>query len=388
MKLVAAMSGGVDSAVACARAVAAGHDVTAVHMALNRAAGTLRQGSRGCCTIEDAMDARRAAAKIGVPFYVWDLSERFHDEVVADFINEYAAGRTPNPCMRCNEKIKFQALLKKAVSLGFDGIVTGHYARVHNGPEGPRLLRARERAKDQSYVLAVLNGEELARCVFPLGETESKKEVRAEAERLGLGVHEKPDSYDICFIPEGDTRDWLHEHISQEPGAIVDESGVRLGTHDGARGYTIGQRRGLGLKVAPPDGKPRYVLAIRPVSNEVVVGSAAGLLVDTMLGARYSVAGDPGFSLLNPFTCLVQVRAHGEAVPATAVLREIPFDERESGEACRPGASHEFSVRLSCGQSLQGVAPGQTCAIYVGEAVVAQFTIDRAFNSVTAGVSA
>ena len=169
------MSGGVDSAVAAARAVEAGHDVVGVHLALSRMPGTLRTGSRGCCTVEDAMDARRAADLIGIPFYVWDFSERFALDVVDDFVAEYAAGRTPNPCMRCNERIKFAALLEKALALGFDAVCTGHYAEVVTTDAGDRELhRASAGAKDQSYVLGVLTAEQIAHAVFPLGTTPSK----------------------------------------------------------------------------------------------------------------------------------------------------------------------------------------------------------------------
>src|SRR3954465_2403632 len=174
MRILAAMSGGVDSAVAAARAVEAGHDVVGVHLALSRAGGTLRTGSRGCCTIEDSMDARRAADKLGIPFYVWDFSERFTAAVVDDFISEYSAGRTPNPCMRCNEKIKFAALLEKALALGFDAVATGHYANIvtvagEDGAGHRELHRAADWAKDQSYVLGVLTAEQLAHAMFPLG---------------------------------------------------------------------------------------------------------------------------------------------------------------------------------------------------------------------------
>ncbi|MBU3994782.1 MAG: tRNA 2-thiouridine(34) synthase MnmA, partial [Actinobacteria bacterium] len=209
MKILAAMSGGVDSAVAAARAVEAGHEVVGVHLALSRMPGTLRTGSRGCCTIEDSMDARRAANLLGIPFYVWDFSERFKEDVVDDFVAEYAAGRTPNPCLRCNEKIKFQALLDKAIALGFEAVATGHYATLLDTPTGRELHRASAWAKDQSYVLGVLTEEQLAHCYFPLGDTPSKQLIRREAEERGLQVAQKPDSHDICFIPDGDTRGWL-----------------------------------------------------------------------------------------------------------------------------------------------------------------------------------
>src|ERR1700760_2623343 len=185
LRVLAAMSGGVDSATAAARAVDAGHEVTGVHLALSSNPSSYRTGARGCCTLEDARDARRAADVIGIPFYVWDMAERFHADVVEDFVAEYEAGRTPNPCVRCNEKIKFSALLDKALALGFDAVCTGHYAQVLPGPDGPELHRAVDEGKDQSYVLAVLTPERLERAVFPLGDTR-KEQVRGEAAGGGL----------------------------------------------------------------------------------------------------------------------------------------------------------------------------------------------------------
>src|SRR6476659_2013287 len=264
MRILAAMSGGVDSAVAAARAVDAGHDVVGVHLALSRAGGTLRAGSRGCCTIEDAMDARRAADRLGIPFYVWDFSERFRDDVIADFVSEYQAGRTPNPCMRCNEKIKFAALLERALELGFDAVCTGHYATLVETGDGLELHRASDNAKDQSYVLGVLTAEQLAHTYFPLGATPSKALVRAEAAERGLTVAQKPDSHDICFIPDGDTRGWLAEKVGAERGDILDRSGNKLGTHEGAHAFTVGQRKARAIGYPSDDGMPRFVLEVQP----------------------------------------------------------------------------------------------------------------------------
>lgn len=376
MKVLAAMSGGVDSAVAAARAVAAGHDVVGVHLALSRMPGTLRTGSRGCCTIEDAMDARRVANLIGIPFYVWDFSERFKEAVVDDFVAEYAAGRTPNPCLRCNEKIKFEALLDKAIALGFDAVATGHYANIIEGPNGKELHRASAQAKDQSYVLGVLTEQQLAHCYFPLGDTPSKELVRAEAAERGIQIAQKPDSYDICFIPDGDTRGWLNEHMHREPGDIVDQAGNIVGKHDGANGYTVGQRRGLQLGRPAPDGNPRYVLSIRPVSNQVVVGPREALAVAQIAGGRMSFTGEPGFDIAEPFRCEVQIRAHGDTVPATAQLVEITPETRT--EQHRADATHELVVTPDA--PLEGVAPGQSAVIYLDTRVLGQFTIDRAIS--------
>jgi tRNA-specific 2-thiouridylase len=366
MRVLAAMSGGVDSAVAAARAVDAGHDVTGVHLALSRAGGTLRAGSRGCCTIEDAMDARRAADRLGIPFYVWDFSERFRDDVIADFVAEYSAGRTPNPCMRCNERIKFAAVLEKALDLGFDAVCTGHYAIMRTGETGAlELHRASDNAKDQSYVLGVLTAEQLAHTLFPLGETPSKALVRAEAEARGLTVAHKPDSHDICFIPDGDTRGWLAEKVGTATGDIVDRTGAVVGTHEGAHAYTVGQRRGLSLGIPAADGKPRFVLEIRPVSNTVVVGPKEALATAEISGDRFTWAG------LAPdereFACHVQIRAHADPVPARADL------------------AHGV-VTVTPDSPLDGVAPGQTAVLYAGTRVLGQFTIDRTVSAVPAPV--
>ena len=378
MKILAAMSGGVDSAVAAARAVDAGHEVIGVHLALSRMPGTLRTGSRGCCTIEDSMDARRVANLLGIPFYVWDLSERFKEDVVDDFISEYAAGRTPNPCMRCNEKIKFEALLDKAIALGFDAVATGHYATLVDGPSGRELHRASAWAKDQSYVLGVLTERQLAHCYFPLGDTPSKELIRKEAAERGIQIAQKPDSHDICFIPDGDTRGWLSEHLERRPGEILDQAGEVVGTHDGANGYTIGQRRGLQLGTPAPDGNPRYVLSIRPVSNQVVVGPKDQLAIGRLAGGRFSWAGEPGFDLAEQFACEVQIRAHADPVPAFARLERISDDART--EQHRPDATHEVIVDIDQDRTdpLLGVAPGQTAVLYIGSRVLGQFTIDRA----------
>lgn len=358
MRVIAAMSGGVDSAVAAARAVEAGHEVVGVHLALARKSGTLRTGSRGCCTIEDANDARRAAAKLEIPFFVWDFSERFQQTVIADFKSEYQAGRTPNPCMRCNEYIKFEAVLERALALGFDAVCTGHYAEIRETEHGLELHRSAESAKDQSYVLSVLTQDQLRHAMFPLGTTASKAAVRAEADRRGLSVANKPDSYDICFIPEGDTRDWLAEFVGSEPGKIVTESGEEVGRHDGYAGFTVGQRRGLALGRPAPNGERRFVLEIRPKTAEVVVGPQQQLAVKQIAGTSFTWCGAPPKVPLAGLDVEVQIRAHAEAVPAKLLLTQ---DE----------------LQLDLPEPIFGVAPGQTAAIYLGTRVLGQTTIER-----------
>ena len=368
MKVLAAMSGGVDSAVAAARAVEAGHEVVGVHLALSRNAGTLRTGSRGCCTIEDSMDAQRAANILGIPYYVWDFSERFKDDVVADFISEYQAGRTPNPCMRCNERIKFAALLEKALALGFDAVCTGHYASLVTDSNGNlELHRSNELAKDQSYVLGVLTAQQLAHSMFPLGATASKADIRREADERGLSVANKPDSYDICFIPEGDTQDWLTEKIGSKPGQIVDESGIVLGDHGGTHEFTIGQRKGLSIGKPAADGKPRYVLEIRPKSNTVVVGSQAALAISKMTGSKYSWCGVAPENIADWTEIHVQVRAHSDAVAgAYRVL--------------------DGQMEIVVNEPIIGVAPGQTAVLYLGTRVLGQTTIEKTVSVVSVGV--
>ncbi|MEY4499191.1 MAG: hypothetical protein RL319_179 [Actinomycetota bacterium] len=358
------MSGGVDSAVAAARAVEAGHEVVGVHLALSRMPGTLRTGSRGCCTIEDSMDAQRAANKLGIPYYVWDFSEKFKEEVVDDFIAEYQAGRTPNPCMRCNERIKFAALLEKALSLGFDAVCTGHYATILTGEDGElELHRSNAYAKDQSYVLGVLTAEELKHAYFPIGASASKDDIRKEAADRGLSVANKPDSYDICFIPEGDTQDWLNDKLGSTPGEIVDRSGNVLGEHPGSHGYTVGQRKGLNIGKPAADGKPRFVLEIRPITNQVVVGPHDALAVTELAGSRLSWCGSAPKNQAEWFTAEVQVRAHADPVPCQAAV-----------------INGELVMKLN--EPLMGVAPGQTAVLYVGTRVLGQTTIDRTVSAV------
>ena len=373
MKVVAAMSGGVDSAVAAARAVDAGHEVTGVHFALSSDPAATRNGSRGCCTLSDARDARRAADAIGIPFYVWDFAERFREDVIDDFLAEYSAGRTPNPCVRCNERIKFAAVLDRALALGFDAVCTGHYARVEPTDDGVRLRRAVDPAKDQSYVLAVLGPEQLRHTILPLGG-HTKTEVRAEAAERGLSVARKPDSHDICFIPDGDTRTWLGNRLGLRTGPIIDAlTGDELGHHNGTHGFTIGQRKGLGLTRPAADGQPRYVVGIDPASNTVTVGPAWMLAADTittsapvwvsataagrLATASASPANDADSAAHPPEGRIyAQIRAHGDPVPASVTATEDALE-----------------VHLV--EPMRAVAPGQTLVLYLDDEVLASATI-------------
>jgi tRNA-uridine 2-sulfurtransferase len=353
VKVLAALSGGVDSSVAAARARAAGHDVVGIHLALSKAPESFRNGARGCCTLEDSRDARRTADILGIPFYVWDLSDQFHRDVIDDFVSEYEAGRTPNPCIRCNERIKFAAVLERSLSLGFDAVCTGHYARIVEGSEGRELHRAVDEGKDQSYVLGGLSPAQLAHSLFPLGDS-LKSDVRREAAQRGLLVAEKPDSHDLCFISDGNTRAYLQATLGRRPGRIVDADGVDLAGHDGAYAYTVGQRRGLSLADAGGDGRPRYVLSIEPVSGTVTVGPRESLQIGTVHAQNLRWCG--ARPAADSFPCLVQVRAHGSRQSAIV----------DHGETA-------VTVRLD--ESISGVAPGQTLVMYEDTRVLGAATV-------------
>jgi tRNA-uridine 2-sulfurtransferase len=273
---------------------------------------------------------------------------------VADFVAEYAVGRTPNPCLRCNEKIKFTAVLDRAVALGFDAVCTGHHARLAAGPGGTRSLRRSvDAAKDQANVLAVLTQAQLARAMFPLGGS-TKQQVRAEAAARGLAVAGKPDSHDVCFIADGDTRGFLRDKLGRAPGDIVDADGTVLGRHDGSYGFTVGQRKGLHIDRPAADGRPRFVLSIEPVSRTVTVGPAEALDVLEI------EASHPVWSGCQPpaeaVDCVVQLRAHGEVHPAVC-------------------ASDGDTLRITLREPARGVAPGQAAVLYDGDTVLGSATI-------------
>lgn len=360
MKVLAALSGGVDSAVAAALAKEAGHEVTAVHMALSSQQATTRCGNRGCCTVEDAVDARYAASILDIPFYVWDMAETFHETVISDFLSEYEQGRTPNPCVRCNEFVKFRELLERGRALGFDAVCTGHYARVEVGEDGEvKLSRAACREKDQSYVVAVMGEESLRQVIFPLADFNSKAEVRAEAEKRGLPMSYKPDSYDICFIPDGDTAGFLRTHLGEARGEIVGEDGEVLGEHSGAYQFTVGQRKGLGITRPAADGKPRYVLKTDIATNKVFVGSA-GLLSVNQIEAEDLVLLAPALhpGLQGETEVEIQYRAHGQQVPAVVSIDTV---------------TRSLTARLPL--PTRAVAAGQSLVVYYQERALAEATI-------------
>jgi tRNA-uridine 2-sulfurtransferase len=348
MKILVAMSGGVDSSLVAALLHEAGHDVTGVTMHLWEGDDEGLHESQ-CCSLEMTEGARRVCRQIGVPYYVWNYQREFRRHVVQYFVDEYARGYTPNPCLACNRDLKFRFLLERAQALGFDALATGHYARVAppEGEHGYRLLRAVDTAKDQSYVLYMLGQGELARVLFPLGDY-TKTEVRAMAAERGLATAYKPESQDICFIPDNDYRRFLRDEIPQtlRSGPIMHVDGQVLGTHNGLPNYTIGQRRGLGLTASTP----LFVTALDTESNTLVVGPQEALERRMLLveGVRSVAGGWPD----EPFECGVQIRAHAHPSPATVAL--LP----------------DGRLRVCFEHGQRAVTPGQAAVLYQGDAVL------------------
>jgi tRNA-specific 2-thiouridylase len=325
MRIVVAMSGGVDSSVAAALLVEQGHDVIGLSMQLYDQSGQAGQtnGHRtfgSCCTIEDLRDARRVAARLRIPHYILNLERQFDEHVVSNFVREYASGRTPIPCAHCNSDLKFSALLDRARAIGADAVATGHYARLgrDEATGGILLKRAADAAKDQSYFLFALTQDQLARALFPVGDR-PKAVVREHARALGLPVADKPDSQEICFIPDDDYAAFVSTHASAIGGAgrIVDEAGRALGGHDGIHRFTVGQRKGLGLG-SVSSGTPLYVLALRPADREVVVGPRASLERTALTASGVNwMAGAPAA----PLRVSAQIRHRHR--PAPCAVRSI-----------------------------------------------------------------
>jgi len=339
MRGLVAMSGGVDSSVAAALMKDSGHEVVGVTLKLwsgpNGEAPTA-----GCCTVSDAEDARRVAAQLDIPYYVLDYTDDFKDGVVERFVTDYATGRTPNPCIECNRTVKFDRLLSRLDDFECEVLVTGHHARSLEVDGNWRLLRGRDTAKDQSYVLSMLTQKELARTRFPVGEL-TKNQVRAVAAGMGLRTALKPESMDICFVGSRDYRGFLREVAPEvfEPGIVVDTEGNVLSDHEGIAEFTIGQRRGLGVAV----GEPRFVVDIQPATSTVVIGGLHDLEVFgvTLDQVTWTSGGAIDSEVM------AQYRAHGEPVAASLTGSTLDFAEPQ-----------------------RAVAPGQTVAFYDGDVVL------------------
>ena len=342
-RVVVAMSGGVDSAVAAARCVSAGDEVIGISLRLLRGAGG------HCCSLDDFRDAQAVADRLGFPHYVIDAADTFAERVVAPFVAEYLSGRTPNPCARCNEHVKFGLLWQRARELGAARLATGHYARIGADPEtgAPRLRMAADAAKDQSYFLFALREAELSRTCFPIGEL-TKAGVRAEAEALGLPVAAKPESMEVCFVPDGDAARFVEEHAAPEslrPGAIVDEAGREVARHDGIHRFTVGQRRGLGVAGGPR----RYVTGLDAATGTVRTGDAASLHARGLVARDVSWAG---------------------AAPAEGTALAVRIRHRHGLVPARLAAFGGGAARILFDGVGPAVTPGQAAVFYRGDLVV------------------
>ena len=353
-RVAVAMSGGVDSSVAAALLKQAGYEVIGITMQIWPSDRQASEGDRfsGCCGLETIELAKRVAYKLGVSHYVMNLRDIFAQKVIADFCQEYSLGRTPNPCIRCNQYIKFESLLQRVKELEADFLATGHYARIEHTPNGYRLLKAIDLTKDQSYFLYTLGQRELQHLLLPLGDYR-KMEVRKLATELGLPTANRRDSQDICFIPDNDYRSFIVKHIPLKSGDIVDTEGKVLGRHDGLAQYTVGQRQGLGLA----SNKPLYVLKLDAANNRLVVGTHDQLLGNTLLASKLSWVSGEAPKELSSITA--KIRYKSPEVAARLHLRD--------GVA-----------EVNFHQPQRAIAPGQAIVFYQGDAVLGGGIIEDA----------
>jgi tRNA-specific 2-thiouridylase len=353
-RVVLAMSGGVDSSVAAYLLKDRGYDVVGVFMRTGAYQEDAERRAKTCCSVADALDARRVADRLDLPFFAIDFEQDF-GKIQDYFVDEYLAGRTPNPCVMCNLWLKFGKLWAYGQQVGADFVATGHYARIVTAADGsPRVARGRDRAKDQSYVLSGLRSEMLPRILFPVGEL-PKSEVREIARTQRLPVHDKPESQDICFVPDGNYLEMVHRLRPGRAthGPIVDQEGRHLGTHPGIEGFTIGQRRGLGVAL----GTPHYVVQIEPATRTVTVGPRQALDRSGLVATRFNWQGPiPD----RPLPCLAQIRAQHQAVEATVE----PLGPEEA--------------RVIFQRPQPAVAPGQIVTVYQEDLVLGGGWIEQA----------